>query len=50
MCVMIFVVCAHEMTVVCAVKEVACTFYVFSCMNWSHVDYRNCIEQNIICI
>lgn len=26
---MIFVICAHEMTVVCAVKEVACTFYVF---------------------
>lgn len=35
---------ACEMTVVCAVKEVACTFYVFSCMNWSHVDYRNCIK------
>jgi len=28
-CVTKFVICAHEMTVVCVVKEVACPFCVF---------------------
>lgn len=38
------VICAHEMTVVCAVKEVACTFYVFLLHELEPVDNRKCIK------